>query len=596
MVFNVTKASLKFSLFPTVGIQSVGSVNLFLLDGIGPFFRDIKQARINWSKIPFAMLPTEGSEGDQFWRRLEVDFRKVASEAKKLGYNAVTLDDLAHLTPHSWHGSEVNFKIEFFAEKFRPLFAILRELELQVWVTADVLSLSPEAERRVGPSFESRSAFFNDLVSRFFQKFPEVQGLILRIGESDGLDVEDELRSTLHIRSAAEVNRFLRNLLPVIESAQKEVILRTWTVGAHRIGDLIWHRTRLAQALQGVHSPRFILSMKPAESDFFRHLPINQAFFRYSGPKIIELQARREYEGAGEFPSWIGPDCERLRDELVKAENMRGISVWGQTGGWHRFRRLTFLDENAIWAELNVRAAIDIFAHHDSAEQSLARLVAPDKVAAASELLHHTLHVVETLYYIPEFARQKLFFRRVRIPPLLHLYWDSLYIHSPIRKILRYFVSDHEAALQESAGAMQRFGRIQELAKETGWPEEDLRFMRDTCAMIHLARTYYFSPYNEDLVTEIREAKRAYKAAWPSEGRARYRIKTDFEPAPFTGRSLRLFAKVLLRRKRGYRTVLDHVFTLHILSLLYRLFRNRSQEALPKSMRNSAMGLDSVFK
>jgi hypothetical protein len=73
-------------------------------------------------------------------------------------------------------------------------------------------------------------------------------------------------------------------------------------------------------------------------------------------------------------------------------------------------------------------------------------------------------------------------------------------------------------------------------------------------------------------------------------------IKTYFKPSPFKGRSLVIFPKLMLRRKRGYQPVLDHSFTLNLLSLLYRLFRNRSQEALPETMRKSAMGVDSVFK
>lgn len=571
-------------------------MNLFLLDGIGPFFRATDRARINWSKIPFADLPTEGPDAQTFWEQLEKDFRQFAERARDLGYTAITLDDLAHLTPHPWHGESMNGKIEFFATHFSRLFDILAELGLEPWITADVISLSPEAERRVGPSFEARNAFFYDLFAQFAKRHPQVQGLILRIGESDGLDVADDLRSSLHVRSARQVNRFLKGLTPHAERLEKDVILRTWTVGAHRIGDLIWHRGRLSQALAGIDSARFILSMKPSESDFFRHLPLNRAFFRYPGPKILELQARREYEGAGEFPSWVGPDCENMRDELAAAQNMRGISVWCQTGGWHRFKRLTLLDEDALWGEVNTRAAIDVFRHGLSADQSVAKQVGSEQAAAASELLRHTRYIVETLYYIPEFARLKLFFRRVRIPPLLHVYWDSLYIHSPIRKILRHFVKDHAAAIQESAGAMERFPRVIELASQAGWPEDDLRFMRDTCALIHLARTYYFSPYNPELLQEILAAKKAYKAIWPRGGRARYRIKIDFAPSPFKGRSLALFAKVMLREKRGYRRVLDHLFTLNLLSLLYRLFRNRSQGALPETMRNSAMGLDSVFK
>ncbi|MEM9080261.1 MAG: hypothetical protein AAGC74_06155 [Verrucomicrobiota bacterium] len=571
-------------------------MNLFLLDAIGPFFRNLEQQHINWSKIPFDHLPLDGPRADEFWSQLQNDFESLIQKAKSLGFNAVSLDDVSHLTPHPWHNDETNQRIQQLAARFNPLFTSLKQHDLQVWVTADVLTLSPHLEARLGTSFTTRNSYFNDLTQRFLEQHPLVTGLILRIGEADGLDVKDELRSHLHLRSAKQVNAFLKNLLPIMEAANRDVILRTWTVGAHRVGDLIWHRGRLSEALDGIDSPHFILSMKPGESDFFRHLPLNRAFFRYPGRKILELQARREYEGAGEFPSWIGPDCEQLSDELASADNMHGISVWCQTGGWLRFKRLPFIQKEGLWTEINACAAIDIFKNKMTAAQSLAGFVGEKKATAANELLHHTRHVIETLYYIPEFARQKLFFRRVRIPPLLHIYWDSIYIFSPVRKVLRHFVKDHEGALHESEGAMNRFPRILELAKQIDFPVDDLRFMRDTCGLIHLARIYYFSSYNENLVEEIREAKRAYKRAWPMSVRPRYRIKTHFKKTGIDRKTLFLLANVFVRRKRGYRTVLDRLFTLNLLSFLYRLFQNRSQQALPKNLRNTAMGLDSLFK
>ena len=108
----------------------------------------------------------------------------------------------------------------------------------------------------------------------------------------------------------------LRVLLPIFERRERRLIFRTWTVGAYLIGDLIWHRGRLAGALRDIKSPCFVLSMKYGESDFFRYLPLNRHFFRIDLPKIIELQARREYEGAGEYPSFIGWDCEHYKRNL----------------------------------------------------------------------------------------------------------------------------------------------------------------------------------------------------------------------------------------------------------------------------------------
>jgi len=88
--------------------------------------------------------------------------------------------------------------------------------------------------------------------------------------------------------------------------------------------------------------------MEHSESDFFRHLPLNSNFFRTNIPKIVELQSKREYEGCGEFPSFIGFDHERYARELASAPNMLGISVWCQTGGWLPFRRLTYIGNGKL--------------------------------------------------------------------------------------------------------------------------------------------------------------------------------------------------------------------------------------------------------
>jgi hypothetical protein len=50
-----------------------------------------------------------------------------------------------------------------------------------------------------------------------------------------------------------------------------------------------------------------------------------------------------------------------------------------------------------------------------------------------------------------------------------------------------------------------------------------------------------------------------------------------------------------LRKQRGYR-VIDHLFTLHMIGHLFRLFKPRNPKALPKFLRKSAMGIDSLFR
>ena len=570
---------------------------IFLIDAIGPFFRGYARRRINWSKIPYTRLATEGESRTAMWAGIREDLRRFTREAAAAGFNAVTLDDLAHLALHPLHEPEVAARIAVFREEFAVLFDIVREAGMAVYLTSDVLPVTPAVEAAIGGDRGKLEDFYRELVDGLLRDFPQISGLVLRIGESDGVDVKDPIRTRLHVRSAKDTNRLLRTLLPVFEARERTLILRTWTVGAHRIGDLIWHRGTLAAALEGIDSPAFILSMKYGESDFFRYLPLNQAFFRTPHRKIIELQARREYEGAGEFPSFIGWDCERHAKELGSEANLAGISVWCQTGGWHRFRRLAFLEDDGrdFWLRLNSTVALRIFRHGETVEEAVAAMVGAERAPALLELLQLSETVVKELHYVRGFAEQKLFFRRVRIPPLLHVYWDCLFINHAVRKVLRHFVADPEQALHQGEAAYALFPRMIERARAAELPVEDIEHWRDFCHLVRLARRYYFLPFEPDLVERIRAAKKAYKKAWPAERRDRYRIKVSFDPFPLKRKTLGWLSSLFLRRQRGYR-VIDHILTLNLLGLVFRVFRPGKSKRVPKFLRKSAMGVETLFR
>lgn len=570
-------------------------MELFLIDAIGPFFRGYERARVNWSKIPFMHL-MDASPDD--WVLIENELREFASQVSAQGYNAVTLDDLAHLAPHPLHEPEVADRIAFLRGKFVRFFDMLHaEFGLKIYLTTDVIPMTPALLEALGDDPAELETYYVGLVRGILNDFPQLAGLVLRVGESDGNDVEDPIRTRLHLKNPGEANRLLKALLPEFELLGKELIFRTWTVGAHRIGDLIWHRDTLERTLEGLDSPNLIVSMKHGESDFFRFLPLNRAFFRVKQRKLLELQARREYEGAGEYPSYIGWDCERFAEELSEVENVAGISVWCQTGGWHRFRRRAYLEKDGrdIWIRLNTAAAITVFKHKKSADSTVESLFGGEQGAAVLELLDHADTVIREVYYIGDFARQKLFFRRVRIPPLLHVYWDSLFINHGVRKMMGHFVGDPRGVLFGGEVAWRLFPKMVALAREAKLPVDDIEHMRDFFELILLARRYYFLPFDEAITTQIREAKNSYKARWPKEIRQRYRIKVSFDPFPLKRQTLALAARLLLRRKRGYRWF-DRIFTLYLSGFAYRMFRPRDPEKMPKFLRKSAMGVDVLFK
>ena len=580
-------------------------MELFLIDGIGPFFREgegfapLPRGRLNWSKIPFHHLSQDVDGWEARFRQVRRDLARFADRVSEIGYNAVTLDDLAHLADHPLYESEVRAMTARFRGEFQTLFKILEERGLRIFVTADVLTWSPRVRAAIAGDRRRRHGFLAELIDGFLADFPSVDGIILRIGESDGLDVRGDLRSELTVRSVDDLNSLVRELLPIFEAHERWMVLRTWTVGAYDIGDLIWHRRTFARALRGVDSERFVVSMKFGESDFFRYLPLNRNFFRTNHRKIVEFQARREYEGCGEYPSFVGHDHEEYARQLEQAPNVIGMSVWCQTGGWVPFRRLAFLDGGeGIWTEINSFVTLRICRDRMLVEEAVrdyARRRGIDDWLSLLELLRLSDEVVKDLLYVREYAEQKLFFRRTRIPPLVSALWGDLFINHSVRKLLRHFVRDREGSLRQAESALHKIARMKELAADCALPVEDIEFMEDTFRILAVARRYYLMPFETGVCDEIERLKRRYKKRWPRSRRQRYRIKTDYRPFRLRSRHLGWLLKTLTRRQRGYR-VIDHVVTLRVLSLAYRMLRKRRPHWIPKVARRSAMGIDVVFR
>ncbi len=573
-------------------------MNIFLIDAIGPFFRDYQKQKINWSKIPFENLRIDEENRRKTFDRLAADMAAFAEKVRAIGYNAVSLDDVAHLAPDPWLEETTNETIHLFRQEYKKLFAIIRARDLKIFLTMDILSYTPQLRSHISTNKARGFAFIRRQVEEIFSSFPEVSGIIFRIGECDGKDVKGIFKSELFLKTAKEVNHLVRFLLPAFERCGRTLVLRTWTIGAYRIGDLIWHHRTTARVLEGIDSDHFVLSMKYGESDFFRYLPLNRHFFKFKVGKIIELQARREYEGCGEYPSFIGWDYHRYAEELQSAENMVGISVWCQTGGWVPFRRLTFLEPEGIWNELNAYVTIKIFKDRWAVEQAIEAFCSAagwKQKEAVLEFLKLNDQVIKKLLYIEEVAAQKLFFRRVRIPPLLNVYWNNIFISYSVRIILLSLVENRQQTIIDGHAALEKIGEMKRLAQRAGLPVDDVRYMEDTFSILALARNYYFEPDGDLEQPRIRKAKRRYKKRYPKNRRPRYRIRTSYQPVPLGMRQLTLMLKIALRTKRGYRIV-DHLFTINLLGSCYRLMVRLNPKLIPKFARKQAMGIGSIFR
>lgn len=576
--------------------MKTNELKFFIIDAIGPFFCECDKKQINWSKIDFSLIEDADGLKADLCNKIKVNFQAFITRISAIGYTTITLDDLAHLVNFPFYPEPLQRKIRAYQAFYRELFEIACAAGVKILITTDILFFNPSIEEEVGPCFLKQQEMLRTACRGLFETFPEVEGIIFRIGESDSGDVQSDFRSKLIIHTPQQARAVIESLLPVFEEHNKHLIFRTWSVGISRIGDLIWNRHTFDAVFKGLESPHLILSLKHGESDFFRYLPLNKLFFRSEHNKIVEMQARREYEGFGEYPSFIGWEHERFQKQLVAAHNVVGISVWCQTGGWSGFRRLTFLENSSVWNEINCYVTLKIFRENLTTEKAIQRFYNenyPDTHwNPLYELLKFSDLVIRELLYVDDFATRKLFFRRLRVPPLLAVYWNNIIINHPIRKILRCFIRDGESLIGQGYDALVKIRQMQELARQLGLPHEDLEFQYDTFEVIAAAREYYFRPFSEEIQERLQDLADAYNAKYDE---PRYNILIDFARFPVRSAHLALLLKLLFRRQRGYRK-LDKIFTLWLLTWIYPLIAKRNRKILPDFASSHAMGIDSIFK
>ena len=507
----------------------------------------------------------------------------------------MSLDDLAHGVSFSFYPPSLQHKICQYQHLYDELIDLARAMGVQVYINTDAVFFNESIAQFTQNKPEAIRSFFGKAVEALYQRFPDVAGIILRLGESDGLDVNGDFRSKLAIRNIRECRHYIRKLLQLSESFEKFLIIRTWTLGAFSIGDLIWNAETYTAVFSEFESDWLITSHKYGVSDFFRYLAISPLFYAEGPKKIIEMQARREYEGFGAFPSFTGFDYEKYGRHLANCPGLFGISVWAQTGGWSHFKDITFGTNSSLWNELNVYCTIKIFKESYSAERAILAFAREYFPAANGEklivLLRLADRVIKDLWYIPEFAIKRLYFRRTRVPPIFWIFWDHIIINHTVRTIIRRFVAEKREAVHDGYRALEKIRKMQAFAKEVGIDPAGFDYQYDTFEIIAAAREYFLGPWNAALAERITQLVEQYRVKYPDG----FHFLVDFKPAPLNQWLIKSIFNLSLRPHPEYRLI-DRLFLLRFASLVYPLFNLWQKHRLPAFTRDRAMGIQILFK
>lgn len=214
--------------------------------------------------------------------------------------------------------------------------------------------------RKPNIQYEIIQRLMKDQIDGIFERFPSVDGLVVRFGETYLHDTPFHMGGKLvrqgddGIKDHVKLLNLFRE--EVCVKHNKKLFYRTWDFG--------WFHTEpevyLAITNQVTPHENLIFSIKHTKGDFLRTFPFNPTLGTGKHQQIVEVQCQREYEGKGAHPNYIaeavingfeeyeGMEGLKGLNDLKSKSNFKGVWTWSRGGGW----KGPYIS-NELWCDLN---------------------------------------------------------------------------------------------------------------------------------------------------------------------------------------------------------------------------------------------------
>ncbi|MEU4565330.1 hypothetical protein [Micromonospora sp. NPDC023956] len=470
--------------------------------------------RLNTDVVAPALLPHAPWVDAGAVARIAAQFRQFVDHSVAQGYNGIVVPGfLEYVTfakvgdGHAVHppGDPHVDRARAMVAAFGPVFRYAEEMGMRVFLLTDMLAVSPPLQayltRTVGGLDVTDPrlwAVYQAGLAELFESMPFVDGLMVRVGEGGEVYAEQgwDYSSALVVTTEAAVRAMLRALLDTAGRAGREIVFRTWTVGVGAVGDLHTNPESYAQVLGGFDDPHLIVSTKYTLGDFYSHLPLNTTLLTGGHRRIVEFQARREFEGFGSLPNDLGPLHRRALHEFLAANpRVEGVWNWTQDGGPLRAGPMSLHLRTGFWQlyDLNTYAVGRLAWDPDTdpaqvtADWAYRTFSAdPATVAAIGQAMALSRAAVTRGLYIGPYADRSVRALGLEPPPMMWIFeWDIPTGDSAALTSIYAVTGDRvDAAVDEGAQAVTLARRMRDLVAAT-----DPATWRDAGLRAHFTRT-----------------------------------------------------------------------------------------------------------
>lgn len=223
-------------------------------------------------------------------------------------------------------------------------------------------------------------------IRQIFKQFPQMDGLVVRIGETYLEDAPFH-KGNIQNKSDADLCIIpLMNLLreEICVNLNKKLIFRTWWAFDSEEDKYQYISDKVEP-----HS-NLVISIKHCEGDFHRGNPFSKVLGLGRHQQLVEVQCAREYEGKGTYPNYIArgviegfeEDAHKkaqgkywcMRD-IYETGKLVGMWTWTRGGGWEGP-----YPKDELWCDLNAWVMAQWASSPKQSEESIFYKYATDKL------------------------------------------------------------------------------------------------------------------------------------------------------------------------------------------------------------------------
>jgi len=291
-------------------------------------------------------------------------------------------------------GSEDRTWVDKKAEQIHAMHKACKAQGINIYAMSDLILFPKRLVEKYGieetfgdPNNPLVAKLIRAQIREMFTQFPDLDGLVVRIGETY---LHDAPFHVGHINDKQNAQKTIIPLMQILREEicvkqNKQLIFRTWIAFDRNL------KTYLEVSDAVEPHPNLVISIKHCENDFHRANWFSKIIGQGRHKQIIEVQCAREYEGKGAYPNYIAngviegfEEHKRMPEEEINSlreftektpELYAGIWTWTRGGGWSG----PYI-QNELWCDLNAWVMAQWASDPSQSEESIFNRYATERL------------------------------------------------------------------------------------------------------------------------------------------------------------------------------------------------------------------------